>query len=880
MNSMGPRGNIARRAPILTVWIVAMAAFAGTGEAAFYTPAAVDPAVPEPEAFLGYALGERFTEHHRLIDYLQAVADASPRVEIQRYGTSYGGRPLVLLTLSSAENLAKQREIRENYGIIADPRRTNLGEARGRSRDLPVAVWLSYGIHGNESSSSEAAMAMVYHMAAGNDQNIADLLDQTVLLVDPCLNPDGRDRYVNWFNSVVGAAPDAHGAAREHHEPWPGGRYNHYLFDLNRDWAWLTQEESRARIRLYRQWRPQVHVDFHEMWADESYFFFPPERPIHPLYPDQVKKWSEIFGRGNAAAFDARGWRYYTAESFDLYYPGYGDSWPTFQGAVGMTYEQAGHSRAGLALDFEDRPTLTLADRTEHHFVASVATVQTAAQNREARLMDFHRFFEADGNLTPDAYLIPPGDDPPRTAQLIGLLMEHGAEVYRTRESIRPRNLTDYDGRPHSEPLREGTYVIPLDQPLHRFLRAVLEPETGLPDTLFYDISAWSLPLAFGVEAYTSRGRIGGRQELLTAPPKVTGRRVDRGASYAFLIASDRNGAHRAAALLQREGMQVHFTTREIETADRRFPPGSLVVFKTGNPDGLNAVLDRVADNCGVDVVGVDSGLTESGPDLGSSRVRRMKPVRVAVVADDPVAPTSVGSCWYLLDRVYGIPHSLITVEQLTGEHLSRYDVLVFPDDGAAGRRYAAAVDSTQVEAIGAWVRDGGVFVGLGGGGFFGTADLSGLSSTVIASDTGSEELSDEEQEARDRERRLEFRRDRDRRLRAEVLPGSIFRVRVDPLHPLGFGYRETAEVLKMGSKTFELGPEGTNVALFASRPKVAGYASDAAVRRMIDRPFLVAEPSGDGHVVLYAEDPNFRLFWYGLTRLFLNGLLFLPSMN
>jgi hypothetical protein len=386
--------------------------------------------------------------------------------------------------------------------------------------------------------------------------------------------------------------------------------------------------------------------------------------------------------------------------------------------------------------------------------------------------------------------------------------------------------------------------------------------------------------LAFGVDAYASRGRVGGRQELLIAPPEVQGRRINRGASYAFLISSDRNGAPQAATMLQREDVRVHFTTREIETADRQFAPGSLVVFTAGNPDRLPEILDRTASICGVDIIGVDSGLTATGPDLGSSRVRSLKPVRVAIVADDPVDPTSVGSCWYLIDRLYGIPHSLIGLNQLTEDHLSDYEVLVFPDDGASGRGYAAAVDSTRIEAIAAWVKDGGVFVGLGGGGFFGTDDLSGLSSIAVASKNGSEDLSDEEQEARDRERRLEFRRDRDRRRRTEAIPGTIFRVRVDPLHPLGFGYQETAEVLKLGPETFELGPEGTNVALFSSRPKVAGYAPDEAVRHLIDRPFLVAEPSGDGHVVLYAEDPNFRLFWYGLTRLFLNGLLFLPSID
>ena len=471
--------------------------------APFYHPASPDPAIPTPESFLGYELGVRFTPHHRVVSYLEALAEASPRVRIQEYGESYEGRPLLLLTVSTPENLERTDSIRSTYARILDTRRTDLGEARSLTRDLPAAAWLSYNVHGDETSSSEAAMATAYYLAAARDDITLELLRSVIVLIDPCLNPDGRDRYVNWLLGVQGRVPDPRHAAREHQQPWPGGRYNHYLFDLNRDWAWLSQRETRRRVELYLAWMPQVHVDFHEMWYDATYFFFPPERPIHPNYPDQVAKWGAIYGKGNAAAFDARGWRYYTAEAFDLYYPGYGDSWPTFQGAVGMTYEQAGHGFSGSTVF---RPTegdtLTLAERAEHHFVAGLATLRTTADNREARLLDFHRFFEIDRNHTPRAFLFPPGNDPPRTAEMIALLMAHGAEIHRTTQETRPSGLTTYSGARVSTALPKGTYVVSMDQPRHRFLRTLLEPEAGLPDTLFYDLSAWSLPLAFGVEGY------------------------------------------------------------------------------------------------------------------------------------------------------------------------------------------------------------------------------------------------------------------------------------------------------------------------------------------------------------------------------------------
>ena len=848
--------------------------------APFYGPEPADPTVPSPEAFLGRALGSDFTEHSRLVAYLEALAAASPRVRLERYGETYGGRPLVLLTISSPGNLQNASRLQEAYARLADPRTMNLGEARGRSRDLPVAVWLSFNIHGNEPSSSEAAMALAYHLAAAEDEATRDLLNHAVLLLDPCLNPDGRDRYVHWFKDTVGGSPDPLAASREHHEPWPGGRYNHYLFDLNRDWAWLTQTESRARVRLYRAWKPQVHVDFHEMWSEATYFFFPPERPIHTLYPDQIRKWYGIFGRGNAAAFDAAGWRYYTAEAFDLYYPGYGDSWPTFQGAIGMTYEQAGHARAGLRYRRRDGDTLTLKERIEHHYSAALATLETAAANREALLLDFYRFFQQDPSLPDQTYLFPPGTDPSRTAELVDLLLEHGAEVYRSRESLHPRNLRDYRGRLRTRPLPEGTYVVSMNQPLHRFLRAVLEPEAALPDTLFYDVSAWSLPLAFGVDAYITDASVGGRLELLTSPPETPGSVVHDDASYAYLVSWDRNGAPRAASMLLERGIAVHFTTREITVEDALFSPGSLVVFTAGNPDSLPTVMETVARECGVEVLGVDTGLTPHGPDLGSARVHRLLPVRVALLSGDPVDPPSLGACWFLLDRLYRIPHSLVEPSQLTRRNLDDYDVLVLPDTRGGDRAYEAVLDSSRVAAVKDWIRGGGVLVGLGNGAFFSTRDISGLSSVAMAPREADDTLSDEEKDRRDKERRIESSRQREQRKREDALPGTIFRVRVDPLHPLGFGYSGETRVLKISNRALELGPPGTNVAVFTSSPKVSGYASTENTSRLVDRPFLVDEPVGRGHVVMYVEDPNFRLFWYGLTRLFLNSIFFLPNLE
>jgi hypothetical protein len=461
----------------------------------------------------------------------------------------------------------------------------------------------------------------------------------------------------------------------------------------------------------------------------------------------------------------------------------------------------------------------------------------------------------------------------------VDLLLAHGAEVYRARDSIHPSGLHPYDGKSSVVFLPAGTYVVPMSQPRHRFLQAILEPEAALPDTFFYDVSAWSLPLAFGIEAYWSTGNPGGTLDPVQTPPETVGSVSDRNAGYAYLISWARNNAAKAASWLQNHGVEVHYTSKTIRTGGSTFPPGSLVVFRSGNSPDLPGLMDEVASTAGIDVVGVDSGLTDSGPDLGSSSVEFLHRPRVAVVVDSPVEPTSAGACWYLLDRLYHIPYSLVRFEDLSERTLAPYSVLVFPDDGRQGYDYGASADSATVEAIRSWVEDGGVFVGLGGGAFFaasGGVHLSSVRKAVPEDEDAS--LSDAEKAAKDAERKRETRAEREHRERLDSLPGTIFRVEVDPQHPVGYGYTGEARVLKISDDALELGPPGTNPAWFASSPKVSGYATPEAIKNLAGSPFVVDEPVGRGHVVLYVEDPNFRLFWYGLTKLFLNSIYFLST--
>jgi hypothetical protein len=404
--------------------------------------AAAQQAPPSPADVLGYQLGERFTPYAGVQRYARALAEASPLVDYRPYGTTPEGRELLQLVIASPQNLQRLDQIVAANAELTRPE-TSAERARQIAESNPAVVYFSYGVHGNESSSSEAALYTAWDLARGAPE-VAGVLDSLVVIIDPATNPDGRDRYVGWFSSVVGAEPNVNPQAREHREPWPGGRFNHYLFDLNRDWSWGTQPETRARLATWWRWNPQVHVDFHEMFYNSSYFFFPAAAPINPIYPQHILDWGKRFGQGNASAFDQFGWDYYSGEAFDLFYPGYGDSWPSLTGAVGMTYEQAGHGAAGIAIQQESGDTLTLHDRAQHHRTSGQATLRTAAAGKSRLLTDYAAAARTAGVGEQD-FLLVPGDDPTRIEALVAHLRQQGIQVERASAGFSTR-ATAYPG--------------------------------------------------------------------------------------------------------------------------------------------------------------------------------------------------------------------------------------------------------------------------------------------------------------------------------------------------------------------------------------------------------------------------------------------------
>lgn len=844
--------------------------------------AEASPPPPEPASILGYEIGERFSDFNRMSRFVDAVTKDDPRARVFTYGRTPEGRELRIVALSSAENIARLDAIRSEVALLADPRRLPPGEAedeervRARIEKLPVVVWLSFGVHGDESSSTEAALKLVHRLLAATDEETKRLLADALVIVDPCLNPDGRERYVSWFNSVAGPRGNPDPQAAEHAQPWPGGRYNHFLFDLNRDWAFLTQPETVARVAAYLEWMPQVHVDLHEMFPESTYFFFPADAPVNRNLPASTLRWARVFGAGNARAFDANGWAYYTEELFDLYYPGYGDSWPSFQGAIGMTYEQAGHGLAGLAYRRSDGTVLTLKDRVDRHFTAALATVATAAANRRELLLDFFRLrrdaIEDGRRGDVREFLLLPGEDPGRAAELVDRLIRQGIEVRRAAKPFVAERLRAYDGRRVDlEAMPAGTYLVSPAQPLRGLVMTLLEPEARADEAAFYDISAWSLPLAFGVDAFVASRPVAVEAERLAAAPAVPGGIAGEGAgpAVAYALPWDTDRAPRVLARAQSEGFSARVATKEFTQGGRDHGRGTVLFFAGANPKTLRDRLAAIAAEEGVLLHAAASSLTEKGIDLGSESVEPIAAPRIAVLMGEGVDPTAYGTILFLLAERYGLEITALPLRSVGSADLSRYNVLIAPDGFGYGRH----LDEPAAARLGAWIRAGGTFIGVEGGATAVGEEGRKLVATSAAPDEAAAGAEGGKAKPAPRPRKIEERLDLDRR---DAIPGTMLKVDLDPAHPLAFGYPSEIVILKRGDLSFRASGPGHAVGTFLEKA-VSGYIAPEKSAELARRAFLVEVPLGRGHVVLFADDPNFRMFFRGLTRLFMNAIFLLP---
>ncbi len=823
--------------------------------------------VPAPQEFLGYPLGDRFTHHERIVSYLEALAASSDRVALTRYGTTYEGRPLLLVAISSPANIARLEELRERHLKLADPRGVERAEIDQISGSDPVVVWLGYGVHGNESSSAEAALLTAYVLAAA-EGGWSERLEDVIVLIDPLVNPDGRERYVHFFETQRGRRADPSPLSSEHWEPWPGGRQNHYLVDLNRDWAWASQIETRSRLAAYRRWEPQVFVDFHEMWADSTYFFPPAADPISPLIPPTTIGWLATFGRANAVAFDGQGWTYYVGQRFDLFYPGYGDSYPGLRGAVGMTYEMAGHGRAGSAIERPDGQLLTLADRLARHYTTSMATVQAAIDNRRALLRDFAASRRAALEASPRSFLWKA--DAPEARAAAALLEQHGARVEALAE---PRRL---DARPHSgggfvkHDFPAGTFVVSSRQPLGALVRALLEPDVPMDGGFieaqrqrlerhqrpqFYDITAWSLPLAYNLEAWTVEDDL--RGQALPGPP-ANGVRGEGDLGY--LIPPQGLASFRAAATLQARDVRFRLALEGLRLAGRPYPSGTLFVPRRGNPATLDRAIEELGAAVRIDRTG--TGLSEDGVSLGSDQVVPIRPASIGLVSGPGISVTSFGYLWHLLDRQIGVEHHRIDVQTLSRIELAELDVIVLPD----GSGYADQVDDETAKRLATWIDQGGILVAIG----------DAVAWIVDREIVEVERWQPPEAEVEDN--RIAELTPADRPL---YTPGAALATRLRQVHPLASGVSSAPATIYQGTTILLPSADPSENLLLAAEDDavIAGFAWPEAAERLEGSLLVGTRVRGDGGVVLFAQEPAYRLFWRSTAPLFLNAVMYGPSL-
>lgn len=873
----------------------------GQEEFVFWPNADYDPTIPTVEDVLGYRSGERITWHGDAIRYFEALAAAAPdRVSVSRYAQSWEGRDLIYVVVTSRENMARIDDIKMGMQRLVDPRQTTRAEAEDVIASQPAVTWLSYGVHGDEISSTDASMLTAYHLLASRgDARVADILRDSVVVIDPMQNPDGRDRFVHQFEMAEGLVADDHRLAAEHDEPWPTGRTNHYLFDLNRDWFILTQPETRGRIRILQEWYPVVYVDAHEMGSDGTYYFSPEARPYNPHLAADQRESLELFGRTNARWFDEFGIDYFTREVYDAFYPGYGASWPSYFGSIAMTYEQA--SAGGLVFRQYDGNELSYAYTVRNHFVTSLGTAETVAANREKFLADFYDYqvtaIDEGESERIRSYILPVQTDQAAANKLAGLLVQQGVEVGRATASF------SVCGQSY----QAGSYVINAGQPAKRLIRTLMDPDVplaedflaeqerrrarNLPDQI-YDVTAWSLPLMMNVRADACNRTVSAPMTAagpeLVQPGVISGGR----ASVAYLVPWGSAPAARLLANALRRGLAVKSPDLGFTHMGIRYPAGTLILDAADNPPELAAIMRELAASTGADAVAVDDSWVTDGPNFGSDNVVRFTRPDVAMAWDEPTSSYVAGNTRFVVERQFDYPVTAIRTAGIASSDLGLFEVLILPETGR-GDDYATMLGEQGIANLKDWVSKGGVLIGIGNANRFladPNVDLLAIRREDAVVDSDEEQSGYDGGEAEEGElveptvpgtyvtEEVEYRdMITPERESPDSVAGVLVRAAVDGEHWLGAGVSSTVNVLVRGPDIYT--PirldKGVNVARFQAAGELlaSGYIWDENRRQLAYKPFVVAQPNGQGFVIAFTQDPNVRAYLDGLNVIFMNAI-------
>lgn len=839
-------------------------------------PAALSAQVQTFEAISGHAVGERITLNHQVVSYLKHLDEASDRVKIFRIGTSYNREPQYGLVLTSPENHARLEEIRQNALRLDDPRTLSATEADRIIQTQPALLYLGGSIHGFELSGTEGLLLFLEEYTTSGEPHIMEHLANTVMIVDPLINPDGRDAFAQLNHQRLGrTVHDDNSDWSNDFDGWEGQKFrtSHYYFDLNRDWFAGTHAETRNRVALLRHWRVQAGVDAHEMGPNTEFYVDPPTDPVSPIFPPFATKWFEKFGRAHADRFDENRVEYTKGEIFNFFFPSYFTSYMSYQGAVGMLYEQ-GSSR-GLALQRSDGTTRTLFDAAFQQYLAFTAMVGLSSDERVQLLTDYYRANAEAIELGQSGitrYFIEPTGDPHLVAEAVNMLMRHGIEVHQLTQETTVRNMRDREGRDAGRvTLPAGTFVIEASQPRHRFIRALLDPEIPVPAAFleesrhrvnrgenprFYDTTSWSLPLLFNLTAWHSGDRSRISAERIHEPLQTGMAEAPALAHYAYLIDGAQTRALSTVPYLRAEGIRLHLLTKATQVNGRGFTSGTLVVRVDDDADKVHTAVTGLAARFGLEVVPVNSGQADPGfPPLGSVEGGRLSEPRIALLTKGPLSPNSFGWAWHTLDREYEIPFTIIQTRTVGRIPLERFNTIILPAV-ANSSALADLLGEDGIARLQRWVRDGGTLVGLGTATDFvlGQLELGSLKSWYAL-------------EGNQQAQRV-------------TAPGAFFRAELDDEHWMSSGFNQTPPMLVNSNRVF-VAPEGApsparNAVIKVQQDdiRISGHAWAENLERLPGSVLLWQERVGSGQVILFTEDPNFRGYWRGANRLFLNAVI------
>ena len=808
----------------------------------YYLPEGVtyNNKIPKPQEVLGYIPGEWHASHDQILNYMRALAEASPRISLENRGRTYEGRPLILLTITSEENHQNLEEIRRQHVALTEP-----GSEKLNTAEMPIVVNQGFSIHGNEASGANAGILAAYHLAAAEGPEMEELLDNTIILFDPVFNPDGLQRFSYWANTNKSENINPDPQDREYSEVWPGGRTNHYWFDMNRDWLPVQLPESRARIETFHNWYPNILTDHHEMGKNSSFFFQPgiPSR-THPLTPDLNQELTKEIGTYHAAAFDDIGSLYYTEENYDDFYYGKGSTFPDIQGSIGILFEQ-GSSR-GHAQE-TDNGILTFPFTIRNQFTAALSTLE-AAQEMRVELLNYQRNFYQNARREAEkgAYAFGSSKDASSAFHLAEILRRHQVEIYEVEEQFSSNGETFKTG---------SSYLVPKEQKQNRLLKAMFEKRTTFEDSLFYDISAWSFPLAFNVDFSedASMKYAGQEIEKLTKPAISTPEKSE----YAYLMEWHPYEAPKALNEILNKGLRAKVAMQQFWAGDEKFDYGTIMVPAQNQkmtPDEIFDVIEKVSKSANVEISAINTGLT-GGVNLGSNQFRALEPQKVALLVGDGITPYDAGEMWHLFDQRYDMKITKLDLSDFMRADLSRYTDIILPNS------WGSAVGEKEAEKLKEWVRNGGTIIGYKNA-------ANWLDNNEFM------ELEFEENEVQAKNVTFEQRRDFHG---AQGIGGAIFEAQLDRSHPVNFGYkddklalfRDTTIFIKADSTSYK------NPIKYTEEPLLSGYISEENLELLPGTVPFKHNSMGRGNVILFTDNTNFRAFWYGTNKLLMNAIFF-----